>query len=322
MKACDNGRMIASTPNTEPDANPSELPDRARLESNVTDTALIFEGGGMRASYTSAVVSLLLQEGIHFDWVGGISAGASNTANYLSRDVARTYQSFVDFAEDPQFGNMRTWVQGKGLFNAPYIYEEAGNPDAALPYDWSTFLANPARFSIGAFEMTSGRMQYWHREDMKVMHDLMLRVRASSSLPVLMPPVELEGKRYVDGALGPTGGFALDAARAAGYSKFFVVMTRGRDYIKPAQRVSALYRRLFRKYPAVINGILHRPHRYNETRAELFELERQGQAYLFLPEHLSVTNSERDVRKLRRSFELGAQQARRELPAWRSFLGL
>ncbi|MDJ1370546.1 patatin family protein [Gulosibacter molinativorax] len=276
----------------------------------------------MRASYTSAVVSLLLEQGIYFDWVGGISAGASNTANYLSRDVKRSYESFVEFAADPNFGSMRTWVEGNGLFNAPYIYEQAGVAGAALPYDWDTFRANPAQFAVGAFEMETGKMQYWGRESIDELHDFMLRVRASSSLPVLMPPVELDGKTYVDGALGPTGGFALDAARAAGYTKFFVVMTRSREYIKPPQRVSGLYRRLFRKYPAVINGILHRPHRYNESRAELFELERKGEAYLFTPEHLSVSNSERDVRKLRRSYELGEQQARRELPVMREFLGI
>lgn len=276
----------------------------------------------MRASYTSAVVSLLIKEGIFFDWVGGISAGASNTANYLSRDVPRSYRSFVDFAQDPNFGNVRTWLQGKGLFNAPYIYEEASLPGAVLPYDWDTYLANPAEFSVGAFEMETGRMRYWGRDDVDELPGLLSRVRASSTMPVLMPPVSLDGKTYVDGALGPTGGFAIDAARAAGYTKFFVVMTRGRDYLKPPQTMSALYRRIFRKYPAVINGIMHRPHRYNEMRAELFELEKKGDAYLFLPENMGVSNSERDVRKLRQSYELGAIQAKRELPAWKDFLRL
>ncbi|NLH70181.1 MAG: patatin family protein, partial [Brooklawnia sp.] len=45
-----------------------------QLTSNVTDAALIFEGGGMRASYTAAVVVALLNAGLHFDWVAGISA--------------------------------------------------------------------------------------------------------------------------------------------------------------------------------------------------------------------------------------------------------
>ena len=68
------------------------------LTSNVTDTALLFEGGGMRAAYTSAVVAELLRERIHVDFVAGISAGSSNAANYLSRDAVRARAAFVDFA--------------------------------------------------------------------------------------------------------------------------------------------------------------------------------------------------------------------------------
>ena len=44
------------------------------LTSNVFDTALVFEGGGMRASYTAAVVATLLKERLFFDHVSGISA--------------------------------------------------------------------------------------------------------------------------------------------------------------------------------------------------------------------------------------------------------
>ena len=47
------------------------------------ETALIFEGGGMRASYTSGMVVALLEQDIHAPFVAGISAGASNTANYF-----------------------------------------------------------------------------------------------------------------------------------------------------------------------------------------------------------------------------------------------
>lgn len=296
-----------------------ELPT---LTTNVHDTALIIEGGGMRASYTSAVIAMFIREGIWFDWVGGISAGSSCVANYLSRDEWRTRQSFVDFAGDPNFGNMRTWMQGKGLFSSEYIYEQTAAPDQALPFDYETYLANPADFAVGAFEMRSGRTQYWTRSDVQEMRDLLVRVRASSSLPILMPPVEIDGEVFVDGALGRTGGFAIDAARAAGYEKFMVIMTRSRDYVKPAARVSSFYRRAFRKYPAVINGILQRPRRYNHTRQELFELEAQGRAYLFTPENLGVSNRETNVKKLRQQYELGSAQARRELDGMRAFLGL
>lgn len=309
-RLCVQGRTTAYARDVEP------------LTSTVTDTALVFEGGGMRASYTSGLLVALLEAGIYLDWVGGISAGSSNTANYLARDPWRARHSFTDFAADPQFGDWKTFVRGKGLFNAQYIYEETGLPGAALPYDWDTFAANPARVRIGAFNAMRGETVYWGREDMPTMNDLMVRVRASSTMPVIMPPVKIDGEVYVDGALGPSGGIPLDAARADGYERFLVVLTRERDYVKAPSSADWYVRRHFRRLPAVADALRARPARYNMTREELFELERAGTAYLFVPEVMPVGNGERNVGKLRASHAAGLEQARRELPAIREFLGL
>lgn len=292
------------------------------LTSNVTDTALVFEGGGMRASYTSGLLVALLEAGIHLDWVGGISAGSSNTANYVSRDPWRARHSFTDFAADPRFGDWRTFLRGQGLFNAHYIYEETGLPGAALPFDWETFAANPATVRIGGFNATRGEPVWWGREDFASMADLMVRVRASSTMPVVMPPVTIDGEVYVDGALGPSGGIPLDAARADGYRRFLVVLTRPRGYVKTASRTDWYVRRHFRRLPAVAEALRLRPARYNATREELWQLEREGAAYLFVPEVMPVGNGERDVARLRASHEAGLAQARRELPAIREFLGV
>ncbi|REE03582.1 patatin-like phospholipase family protein [Citricoccus muralis] len=292
------------------------------LRSNVTDTALLFEGGGMRASYTSAVAVALLEAGIHLDFVAGISAGSSNTANYLARDPWRARHSFVDFAADPKFGNWKTFLRGDGLFNAKYIYEETGLPDQALPYPWETFLANPATLRLGAFDAESGQAIWWGREDIQEPPDLMVRVRASSTMPVLMPPVRLNGRTYVDGALGPDGGIPLSAAIDAGHERFLAVLTRERGYVKAPERFPRFYLRYFRKHPAIAEALLTRWQRYNATRERLFELEREGRAYLFVPETMPVSNGEKDVVKLAAAHEAGLAQARRELPAIREFLGL
>lgn len=292
------------------------------LRSNVTDTALLFEGGGMRASYTSAMVVALLEAGIHLDFVAGISAGSSNTANYLSRDAWRARHSFVDFAADPRFGDWKTFVRGDGLFNAKYIYEETGLPDQALPYDWDTYRANPASLRIGAFDAETGEPVWWGREDTPAIQDLMVRVRASSTMPVLMPPVHLDGRTYVDGALGPDGGIPVSAAEEAGYDRFLAVLTRERDYVKGPERFPRFYQRYFRRHPAIAEALLTRWKRYNHTREKLFDLERQGRAYLFVPERMPVSNGERNVARLRASHEAGLAQARREIPAIRDFLDL
>lgn len=290
--------------------------------SNVTDTALLFEGGGMRASYTSGVVVALLEAGLHLDWVGGISAGSSNACNYLSRDADRARRSFTDFAADPRFGDVKTFVRGDGLFNAKYIYQEAGLPGQALAFDWDTFSANPAQLRIGGFNATTADQVHWGRDDYSDIHDLMIRVQASSTMPVLMPPVTIGGEVFVDGALGPAGGIPLDAARADGYEKFLAVLTRERGYVKPPQGAEWFFRRHFRKLPAVADALMARAEHYNATREELFELERAGRAYLFVPEQMPVGNGERNVGKLHASHEAGLAQARRELPAITEFLGL
>jgi len=292
------------------------------LTSNITDTALIFEGGGMRASYTAAPLAMLLLNGIYLDWVGGISAGSSHTVNYLSRDPNRARTSFVEFAANPKFGNWGTFLRGRGFFDGEYIYEQTSGPGEELPLDFETFQANPATYKIGAFNAETGEHVYWGREDITSFTDLAVRVRASSSMPGVMRFPVIDGETYADGALGPSGGIPLDAAQADGYDKFLVIMTRPRDFVKePVKRMGAL-RAIFRKYPAVADGIIARTENYNRTREELFELEAQGKAMLFLPDEISVSNRDRSLEILRGAYETGWAQAEREYPAWREFLGL
>ena len=101
-----------------------------RANFHAANTVLMFEGGGMRASYTAAMASLLLEQNITFGHVCGISAGSSHTVNYLSGDIWRTRASFTDLVMEPEFGGAKTFAQGKGMFSAHWIYEEAGLPEA------------------------------------------------------------------------------------------------------------------------------------------------------------------------------------------------
>lgn len=289
--------------------------------TRIGDTALIFEGGGMRASLTSAMVVTLLEAGLSFDWVAGISAGASNTVNYLSRDARRARRSFVEFAADDQFGGMKHFLRGEGLFNAEYIYQRAGVEGAALPFDWTTFSASESQMRIIAFDAEAGTEVVWTQDDVPRVEDLMVRVRASSTMPGLMPPVHLDGHVYVDGAMGPDGGIALSQAQAEGFEKFVIILTQERGYRKEPQRFPAVYRGIFRRYPAVADALLTRWTRYNETRERVFALEEEGRAHVFAPEIMPVANSTRDLSRLAAAHRMGLSQSRRELPALREFVG-
>src|SRR5699024_7567212 len=205
----------------------------------------------------------------------------------------------------------RSFLRGEGFFRSKYIYEETPQPDAALPFDFETFNNNPAKLRIGAFERNEGKMVYFSRADMKELIDLMKIVRASSSMPIFMPPTRVQDKYYVDG--GISGGIALDIAKEDGYEKFFVVLTRPKGYRKEPMKYERFIKRYYRKYPKVYEAMMNRHILYNETLDELEELERQGKAFLVYPDTMPVYNREKDHKKLVESYELGYKQGERDI---------
>lgn len=246
----------------------SEMP-RADLAINQPDVALIFEGGGMRNSYTAPMVVELLARNLNFGCVYGISAGSSHTVNYLVRDATRARASFVELVKYPRFGGWGSFLRGTGYFNSPYLYEElienapAGDP---MAFDWDTFAANPAEMHIEAMDWDTGETVAWTRADVKDAHDLGLKVRASSTMPLFMPPTTIDGHTYMDGGMGDSWGILLNAARADGYERFCIIRTQPRGYRKHAmgRGAQALFRSAFRKHPIVAERTIARWQPYNE----------------------------------------------------------
>lgn len=272
----------------------------------------------MRGSYTAAPVVSLIREGVDVGWVGGISAGSSHTLNYLSRDAERARISFTDFAAFPEFGGWGSLARGTGYFNAEYIYERSG--DADLPFDFTAYAEHPAQVHIEAVQAATGQTVVWNRADMATATDVNVRVRASSTLPVVMNMPVIDGEPYVDGAMGTSGGLLIDAAERAGYSKFLVIMSRPRDYWKPEVARPQAVRRVLRRWPAVAEAQINRPAIYNAAKRRILELEDQGRAKVFFPEVMPVSTGERRVKRLRLAFEAGQEQTRREWSALEKFL--
>lgn len=302
---------------------PKAAPDFA---INIPDVALIIEGGGMRASYTAGAMVTLLQRNLNFANVYGISAGSSHSVNYVSRDIPRTKASFVDLVDDANFGGLRTMIEGKGYFNAAHLYEGLAEQllgtDDVMAFDWETFVANPADLHIEAIDWDTGETVAWTKKDMPDARAMGLRVRASSTMPLFMPPTHVDGHVYMDGGMGSSWGICLEAARRDGYEKFFIVRTRPRGYRKKplGAGAKALMKAAFRKHPVIAERTIERWQPYNELCDEIEQLEKAGAAYVFYPETMEVSNKETDRAKLEASFLRGLAQAQREADAWEEFL--
>lgn len=289
------------------------------LKSNVKDVALIFEGGGMRNSYSAGILNVLLEKEIYIDYVSGISAGASHAANYLIRDRERIKRNFVDVVRDENFGGMKSFLKGNGYFNSDYLYTDY-EPDKHGLYLYDRFFRNEAKITIGAFDAETGSMKYFTKSDMTDVERIKKIVRASCSLPLIMKETEIDGRIYFDGGVGR--GILIRRAIDDGYKKFFVVLTRPKGYRKVPPKSSLIYRSALKEYPLVVDGLMTRYKRYNEDLDLLEKLKDEGKAYIVYAKNQSVENTETNLHKLQNNYEEGYFQGLREYKEYLDFLGL
>lgn len=293
---------------------------------NIPHVALIIEGGGMRASYTAGAIVTMLERTMNFGHVYGISAGSSHTVNYVSRDVVRSKMAFVDLVNDPRFGGVGSFLRGRGYFNAPYLYEgiaeEYAGTDSPMSFDFETFRANPAEVHIEGFDWETGETVAWTKADMPTCRDMMLRVRASSTMPIFMPSTVVGGRTYMDGGMGTSWGICLEAAKNDGFERFFVVRSQPRGYRKKplSSGAKALFRTVFRAHPLVAERTIERWQHYNALCDEIERLEREGAACVFYPDHMEVTNRTTDFAQLQKAYDDGYAQAQREADTWETWL--
>ena len=217
-----------------------------------------------------------------------------------------------------------TLLQHKGFFSAKHIYEEAGLSGGFLPFDFATFAANPAKVTIESFDRDTGKSVYWTKDDMQTIEDLMVRVRASSTLPLVMPSPKIGASHYYDGGLGEGAGFLLPRAQRDGFTRFLIVRTRPREYRKtpPLGLGDKITNAMLWGRPHVVNALESRWWKYNNMCDEIERLEATGDAYVFYARDMAVSSGETDIAKLQASYDTGYAQAMHELPAIREFLGI
>ncbi len=288
------------------------------MKNNIFDTALLFEGGGMRVTHSAGIVRAMLENKLYFNYVCGISAGSSNALNYLSRDMRRTKRSFVDLADMKGVIGLRHWLKGKGYFSAEYLYGPASLPGGPLPFDFERFQDNPAELRIGAFDCEKGETVYWKREDMGSIEDLLQMVRCSSTIPLLMPRATFCGRIYADGGIQDS--VPLNIALRDGFEKFFIVLTREKAYRKKPIKYQKLLDLQFKNKPLLAEHLRQRWIRYNELMERIDRLEADGKALVVRPDQMQITSTTANRAKLEITYENGYHLGLREMDKWKAFL--
>lgn len=113
---------------------------------------------------------------------------------------------------------------------------------------------------------------------------LMKICRASSSMPLVSPIVNVDEIPYLDGGIADS--IPIRRALEMENEKIIVILTRNAGYRKkiPSKALGNLYRRAYKSYPQLVRAILRRNQIYNRTLNEIHALEKKGRIYVLRPE--------------------------------------
>lgn len=278
-------------------------------------TGLVMEGGAMRGMFTAGVIDVMMEHGIEFDGAIGVSAGAAFGCNYKSRQIGRVIRYNTRFCQDKRYGGFRVLLKTGDYYSKEFCYDEV--PHKHDPFDYDTYERNPMEFYVVCTDVDTGRAEYHKYENR---HDHALDwIRASASMPLVSRMVEIEGRRYLDGALADS--IPVDYFESIGYDRNVVILTRPEGYRMEADSLLPLMKLRYRRFPRLLDAIQTRHVVYNATLQKIARRERAGELLVIRPPMaLPISRTEKDPEKLRAVYEIGRQTAEKRLEEIRGFL--
>lgn len=277
------------------------------MNTKFAHTALVLEGGGMRGVFTSGVLDWMIDHGITFPYLVGVSAGSSNALSFASHQRGRGKYIFADLQAERHYLGVRNIFRYRSIMDMDLLYHEL--PESLWPYDYAAYKANPMRVESVATDCLTGKAVYLEeKEDPERIIDI---VRASSSLPFACPIAQVDGIPMLDGGIADS--IPLQRAIDQGYKHAVVVLTRHRGYRKeekPLRIPSFVYSR----YPQLREALRTRGERYNAQLAMVEQLEQEGRIIVVRPNHpVEVARIETNMDKMNELYCHGFEMAEKML---------
>ena len=211
---------------------------------------LVLEGGAMRGMYTAGILDVFMEQGITFDGVIGVSAGAICGCSYVSGQAGRTIRYNKKYCTDERFMSFQSLLKTGDLVGEKFCYHEI--PEVLDPFDNDAFKQSGMDFYITCTNLETGEAEYIHLTDMEKEIDYM---RASASMPYVSHTVEMDGKKLLDG--GCSDSVPVRAFMNMGFEKNVVILTRPADYRKKPEK-SAIAKIFYKDYPKFVEKLKSR----------------------------------------------------------------
>lgn len=276
---------------------------------------LIMEGGAMRGMFTAGVIDVMMEQQIEFDGAIGVSAGAAFGCNYKSKQTGRVIRYNTRFSRDKRYGGFRVLLKEGNFYSKAFCYEEV--PLKYDLFDYDTYERNPMDFYVVATDVETGKAEYHILAD-RYDHGFEW-IRASASMPLVSRMVEIDGRRYLDGALADS--IPVQYFESIGYGRNIVILTQPKGFRKKPDPLLPLMKRYYRNFPHLVSSITTRHEQYNATLDYIARREAAGELLVIRPpEKLPIGRTEKDPDKLRLVYEIGRRTAEANMEEIQKYL--
>ena len=190
----------------------------------------------MRGMFTAGVIDVMMENGIEYDGIIGVSAGAAFGCNYKSKQIGRVIRYNMKFCNDKRYSGIRSLLKTGNIYNTDFAYGEV--PLKHDVFDFDTYQNTPMDFYVVCTDIETGEAVY-HIYGGKDDHGFDW-IRASASMPMVSQIVEIDGQKLLDGGIADS--IPVRYFETIGYDKTIVVLTQPEHYQKKPNRLMPLIR--------------------------------------------------------------------------------
>lgn len=262
---------------------------------------LVLEGGGFRGLFVEGVTHFLLKENIHLPYVIGVSMGATNAFNYVSKQEGRNLKIVKEYIHDPRYISKRNLFKEGNLFGMDFIFNDITYD--LVKYDFDAYRNSHQELVIGAMNCMTGQTSYIRKD--KVSEDEMLQgLRASIALPFVSKMVNINNIPHLDGGL--TDPIPVEQAFKDGCDKVIVISTRDDNYLKKDFKGKLFSKKFYKSHPHVTKALENRASLYNQTQSKIKALEKENKVLVIRPTlPLAVGRTEKNLSKIQAVYDAG-----------------
>ena len=277
-------------------------------------TGLVLEGGAHRAIYTAGVLDVLAENNIHFDGVIGVSAGAIHGCAFVSRQIGRSINYTLKYADDKRYMSFYSLITTGNMVGEQFCYHDL--PEKLFPFDHETFEKSVTAFYVTCTNLQTGKAEYVRCEELR---DKMPYLRASASMPFVSRMSIINNIPYLDGGIADS--IPVRAFQNMGYERCVVVQTRAAGYRKKPNKLTWLAYLLYRRFPLFKKKKKNRHIMYNNELADIENIQKNKKIFVIRPSKLvKISHTEKNKQILREVYELGRKDAANALPDLINFI--